>query len=90
MLSAVERRVDKILHSSYSGSVILKIVYGYTMQETIDDPYLQLVLKAGEGVIAAANHGSFWVDYFPFLKYVPSESCCGNRGRESRADDGPY
>ncbi|KAL0568014.1 hypothetical protein V5O48_013977, partial [Marasmius crinis-equi] len=55
----------------HSGSIILKIVYGYTLQEK-EDPYLPLVLNAMEGVIPASNHGTFWVDYFPVLKYLPA------------------
>ncbi|KAK1219826.1 hypothetical protein PQX77_017400 [Marasmius sp. AFHP31] len=53
-----------------SGWIILKSVYGYTLQ-TRDDPYLQLVQKSFEGLLPAGIHGSFWVDYFPVLKYLP-------------------
>ncbi|KAK1220847.1 hypothetical protein PQX77_016367 [Marasmius sp. AFHP31] len=61
--------VDHIQH--WSGSIILKIVYGYSLQETADDPYMRLVHNAIEGVIQASSHGSFWIDYFPLLRYVP-------------------
>ncbi|THU98263.1 cytochrome P450 [Dendrothele bispora CBS 962.96] len=57
--------------SHHSGEVLLKTVYGYTL-ETEDDKYLQLVHNALEGAVAAANPGSFWVDYFPILKHVPA------------------
>ncbi|KAK1223032.1 hypothetical protein PQX77_014109 [Marasmius sp. AFHP31] len=55
----------------FTGSIVLKIAYGYTLQ-TNDDPYIRLVLDMLEGVKAAAIHGSFWVDYLPILKYVPA------------------
>ncbi|KAK1235348.1 hypothetical protein PQX77_001437 [Marasmius sp. AFHP31] len=53
-----------------AGSILLKLVYGYTLQ-TKDDPYLQLFHNASEGIIATTIHGTFWVDYFPILKYLP-------------------
>ncbi|KAK1230833.1 hypothetical protein PQX77_006073 [Marasmius sp. AFHP31] len=61
--------VDHIQH--WSGSIILKIVYGYSLQDTADDAYMRLVHNAVEGVIQASSHGSFWIDYFPLLRYVP-------------------
>ena len=64
-------RTIMIFAFSQGGSIILKAVYGYTLQ-TKDDPYLQLVQKTLEGVVATAITGSFWVDYLPSLKYLPS------------------
>ncbi|KAK1227306.1 hypothetical protein PQX77_009723 [Marasmius sp. AFHP31] len=55
----------------HSGSMILKVLYGYTLKGK-DDPYLKLVLNSLEGIIAAGVPGSFWVDYLPSLKYVPA------------------
>ncbi|KAK1232043.1 hypothetical protein PQX77_004826 [Marasmius sp. AFHP31] len=55
----------------FAGSIVLKIVYGYTLK-TENDPYLKMLYKAVEGIVPAMNHGSFWVDYFPVLKYVPA------------------
>ena len=57
---------------SFGGSIILKIVYGYKLK-TKDDPYLDLMHKAVGGIVLAMNHGSFWVDYMPILKYVPGK-----------------
>ncbi|KAK1224158.1 hypothetical protein PQX77_012963 [Marasmius sp. AFHP31] len=57
--------------NNYAGSILLKITYGYTLQEK-DDPYMCLVLGAMEGIDKSGSHGFFWVDYFPFLKYVPA------------------
>ncbi|KAK1220843.1 hypothetical protein PQX77_016363 [Marasmius sp. AFHP31] len=64
-----ENFMDHLQHCS--GSIILKIVYGYTLQETADDPYLRLVQNTVDGIISAVSHGSYWIDYFPFLRYVP-------------------
>ncbi|KAK1220842.1 hypothetical protein PQX77_016362 [Marasmius sp. AFHP31] len=64
-----ENFFEHIQHNA--GYIILKIVYGYELRET-NDPYLRLVLDATEGFVAASNHGSFWVDYFPLLKFVPA------------------
>ncbi|KAK1224159.1 hypothetical protein PQX77_012964 [Marasmius sp. AFHP31] len=57
--------------NEFSGSIILKIAYGYTLQAK-DDPYMRLVLDAAEGIEESSSHGFFWVDYFPVLKYVPA------------------
>ncbi|KAK1226460.1 hypothetical protein PQX77_010544 [Marasmius sp. AFHP31] len=37
-----------------------------------DDPYLKLLHKALEGMILVMDHGSFWVDYLPILRYIPT------------------
>ncbi|KAJ8077943.1 hypothetical protein PM082_000144 [Marasmius tenuissimus] len=55
----------------HAGSIILQIIYGYSIQP-VNDPYLRLVHNALEGTLKAINHGSFWVDYLPSLKYVPA------------------
>ncbi|KAJ8088568.1 hypothetical protein PM082_022641 [Marasmius tenuissimus] len=63
---------DFIEHiNKFSSSMVLKIIYGYTLKEK-DDPYYRLVYDAMEGILAGSNHGTFWVDYLPILKYVPS------------------
>lgn len=49
----------------------MKIAYGIDVQE-FDDPYLALAEEALNGLNQAAILGTFWVDLFPFLKYVPS------------------
>ncbi|KAL0067950.1 hypothetical protein AAF712_005119 [Marasmius tenuissimus] len=63
---------DFIEHiNKFSSSMVLKIIYGYTLKEK-DDPYYRLVYDAMEGILTGSNHGTFWVDYLPILKYVPS------------------
>ncbi|KAK1222893.1 hypothetical protein PQX77_014315 [Marasmius sp. AFHP31] len=64
-----ENFVEHVRHQC--GSIILKITYGYNLRRT-DDPYLKLMVRAAEGGLAAATHGSFWVDYFPVLRHVPT------------------
>ncbi|KAK1235401.1 hypothetical protein PQX77_001384, partial [Marasmius sp. AFHP31] len=71
LATAPEAFVDHINH--FAGFIILKIIYGYTLK-TKDDAYLEMVNKALGGIVPAMNHGSFWVDYLPILKYIPGES----------------
>jgi hypothetical protein len=49
----------------------MKIAYGIDVQES-DDPYISLAEDALDGISQAAVLGTFWVDLFPILKYVPS------------------
>ncbi|KAF9268002.1 cytochrome P450 [Marasmius fiardii PR-910] len=77
---ATARLIRKLLASpedfeghlkEHSGSIILEIVYGYTLQAT-NDPYLLLVSKALPGIVETSVPGSFLVDFLPILKFVPS------------------
>ena len=69
----VNLRTDFVLGTySHSGSIMFKVIYGYTLKS--DDPYLKLMLNSLEGIIATGVVGSFWVDYLPALKYVPGGS----------------
>ena len=49
----------------------MKISYGIEIQES-DDAYISVADKSLEGFNEAAVLGTFWVDFFPLLKYVPS------------------
>ena len=49
----------------------MKIVYGIAVQES-DDPYISLAEEVLSGLAEAGIPGTFWVDMFPILKYVPS------------------
>jgi hypothetical protein len=49
----------------------MSIAYGIDVQE-FEDPYLLLAEEALNGLNQAVNLGTFWVDLFPLLKYVPS------------------
>ncbi|KAF9263041.1 cytochrome P450 [Marasmius fiardii PR-910] len=55
----------------HSGGAILEAVYGYHIQEN-NDPYIKLFDGSIEGSKEAGIFGSFWVDYFPALKYIPA------------------
>ena len=49
----------------------MKISYGIDVQES-DDPYISLAEDSLDGINQVAILGTFWVDFFPILKYVPS------------------
>ena len=49
----------------------MKIGYGIAVQES-DDPYISMVEEVMDGTAQAGIPGSFWVDFFPILRYVPS------------------
>ncbi|PPQ83216.1 Dimethyrltryptamine 4-hydroxylase (PsiH) [Psilocybe cyanescens] len=51
-------------------SMALDIGYGIDLAE--DDPWIAASELANEGLAVASVPGSFWVDTFPFLKYLPS------------------
>jgi len=51
--------------------MILSVVYGIAIKES-KDPYLSTPEIALNGFAEAGIPSRFGVDYFPFLKYVPS------------------
>lgn len=53
------------------GAITISIGYGITIQST-NDPYIEIAEEALKGIAAAASPGTFLVESFPFLKYVPS------------------
>ncbi|KAK2018596.1 cytochrome P450 [Colletotrichum eremochloae] len=55
-----------------AGSLILKVTYGYTAEPFKEDPLLQMINEMNESLIKACVPGTFLVDIFPFLRYVPS------------------
>ena len=65
------KAVIKRLETSTFAATIMNIVYGIDIQES-DDPYLLLAEESLDGLNKAAILGTFWVDFFPILKYVPS------------------
>ena len=52
------------------GATIMKVTYGIDIQES-NDLYIQVAEQA-KGVDEAGVPGTYWVDLFPILKYVPS------------------
>ena len=59
------------ISTSTFAATIMKIGYGIAVQES-DDPYITIAEEAMAGVAEAGIPGTFWVDFFPILKYVPS------------------
>ena len=49
----------------------MEIGYGIAVQDS-DDPYISIAEGALSGIAQAGIPGTFWVDLFPILKYVPS------------------
>lgn len=49
----------------------VQIVYGKAV-EHMNDGYVTTAQKAVEGISQTHLPGKFWVDYFPFLRYLPS------------------
>ncbi|KAF8652308.1 hypothetical protein AX16_004466 [Volvariella volvacea WC 439] len=53
-----------------TAEVILLITYGIQVLPE-NDPYVNIVERAASTAASATLHGSFIVDFFPWLKYVP-------------------
>ena len=49
----------------------MKVAYGIDVQES-NDPFIRVAEEAMKGVDEAGFPGTYWVDLFPILKYVPS------------------
>ena len=56
----------------FSGSIILRIVYGYDVKSR-EDEYVALAEESMRQVVDAASPGRYLVDLLPFLKYIPRE-----------------
>lgn len=54
-----------------AGAIILKMVYGYTVERDGPDPLVELVDKALDNFAASTVPGSWFVDLIPALQYVP-------------------
>ncbi|KAJ3546253.1 hypothetical protein NM688_g5534 [Phlebia brevispora] len=52
-------------------AIVLEITYGMKIAD-LNDPYLLLSQKAIEAVNIGRVPGAFWVEYFPWLRYIPS------------------
>ena len=55
---------------SLNTAVILKLVHALDIQ-SMDDEYVRLALKAGSCITTSSLPGRFWVEFFPFLQYLP-------------------
>ncbi|KAF9050876.1 OrdA protein [Hymenopellis radicata] len=54
-----------------SGSIIVKLAYGITVQEG-EDPFVTLIEHANANFNIATTPGKFLVDVFPLLRFVPA------------------
>ncbi|TCD64419.1 hypothetical protein EIP91_004100 [Steccherinum ochraceum] len=52
-------------------SIILELAFGRKITG-LDDEYVHIAEVAGEALNVSIIPGAFWVEYFPWLKYVPS------------------
>lgn len=51
--------------------MIVSIVYGIKVKD-LDADYVVIAREAMEGVGVAGTPGKFWVEFFPFLRFIPS------------------
>ncbi|KAF8527225.1 cytochrome P450 [Gautieria morchelliformis] len=70
LLKTPEHFVDHIRHTS--GAVALKISHGYTVSNTERDPLVALVEMTTAAFSSSVTPGAFFVDFIPWLKYVPT------------------
>ncbi|KAH8094866.1 cytochrome P450 98A3 [Cristinia sonorae] len=61
-------------------SVILRIVYGKKIQG-LSDEYIQIAETSLDGMNVAAIPGRHWVEFLPFLSYIPSWCIGGDTQR---------
>ncbi|KAI0451045.1 cytochrome protein [Xylaria acuta] len=54
-----------------AGAIILKIIYGYTVEPNEPDPLVDLIDEAMEQFAASTTPGIWWVDIITALKYMP-------------------
>ncbi|KAG5745174.1 hypothetical protein H9Q70_012134 [Fusarium xylarioides] len=69
LLGDPDHLVDHI--QKQAGSVIVKVVYGYTAEQFKPDPLLSTVRKVVDEFGIAAKPGAFMVDLIPILRYIP-------------------
>ncbi|KAI0097574.1 cytochrome P450 [Nemania sp. FL0031] len=69
ILKEPESLVDHI--RTEAGAIILRIVYGYTVEPHRPDPLVQLVDTTTLQIAAGATPGSHMVEFLPALKYIP-------------------
>ncbi|PBK75833.1 cytochrome P450 [Armillaria solidipes] len=72
LLQQLHKSPDAFAHHirHHSGSVIMKIVYGFDVNPN-GDHFVGLVDRAMESARVIGNMGTFVVDYIPSLKYLP-------------------
>ncbi|KAF9019569.1 cytochrome P450 [Hymenopellis radicata] len=69
MLTTPEAFFSHVRHNA--GSIILRLTYGYDATP-VNDPYVTLVDQFVRRTAAAANPGSYLIDYLLILKWIPA------------------
>ena len=59
-----------IASQSFAGSTILKVVYGYTAREG-KDSFIEKVDESMAQFSELLKFGTYFVDFFPWLRFVP-------------------
>ncbi|KAJ7672235.1 cytochrome P450 [Mycena polygramma] len=54
-----------------TAAIVLEICYGIHVAESGDD-YVALADRALAGISLSGNFGTYWVDFFPLLRYIPA------------------
>ena len=52
-------------------ATIIDLAYGQEIR-SMDDEYMKLTLESIDGFVESKVLGKFWVDFLPFLKYLPT------------------
>ncbi|KAJ3733356.1 cytochrome P450, partial [Lentinula guzmanii] len=63
--------LSHLLHN-LAGSTILSVIYGFDVAAMQDSVHTDNARRGAEGFTQACVPGTFFVDYLPWLKYVPS------------------
>ncbi|KAF9022880.1 cytochrome P450 [Hymenopellis radicata] len=82
LIATPEAFFSHVRHNA--GSIMLRLTYGYDA-EPVNDPFVAVVDKFNRHVSAAANPGSYLIDYLPILKWIPSWFPFAGFHREAKA-----
>lgn len=73
-LQRLSRNPDKFasIIKCFTVSVMLKTTFAHGSVSSVHDPLIARINTAADHQFVAQVQGRFWVDYFPFLKHLPS------------------
>ncbi|KAF7310092.1 Cytochrome P450 [Mycena indigotica] len=57
--------------TTYSGGIALKIAYGYDITEPVEEDYFVKLIEGAEDTIPSLVQPFFFVEAFPFLRFLP-------------------
>lgn len=52
-------------------ATVIDLVYGQEIV-SMDEEYMKLTVESIDGFVESKAFGKFWVDFMPFLKYLPA------------------